>query len=61
MYGVIRKSCRKATQSLTVGKLLKQVKLQILVTFLRKCVDALWKRDEETSVAEILKLSGECA
>lgn len=22
-----------------------------------KCVDALWKRDEETSVAEILKLS----
>lgn len=26
-----------------------------------KCVDALWKRDEETSVAEILKLSGECA
>ena len=25
-----------------------------------KCVDALWKRDEDTSVAEILKLSGEC-
>lgn len=26
-----------------------------------KCVDALWKSDEETSVAEVLKLSGECA
>ena len=25
-----------------------------------KCLDALWKRDEETSVAGILKLSGEC-